>query len=126
MSEKCILCVCCGRRGLFRQIIEFGGDRLCHACSEEYTTLCDRCGERVYRRDARQVNNRTVCLQGCGQIRKATLRAVVTPDRGNNCFRGYPDRGYRVYDACRGSSVSWDCGLSVFCRWLPVIQPMPL
>ena len=57
---------------------------------------------------------------------KATLRAVVPPDRGNNCFRGYPDRGYRVYDACRGSSVSWDCGLSVFCRWLPVIQPMPL
>ena len=112
MSEKCFLCVCRGRRGPSRQIIEFGVDRLCHACSEEYTTLCDRCGERVYRRDARQVNNRTVCLQGCGQIRKATLRAVVPPDRGNNC--------------CRGSSVSWDCGLSVFCRWLPVIQPMPL
>lgn len=52
MSEKCFLCVCRGRRGPSRQIIEFGVDRLCHACSEEYTTLCDRCGERVYRRDA--------------------------------------------------------------------------
>lgn len=78
MSEKCFLCVCCGRRGPSRQIIEFGVDRLCHACSKEYTTLCDRCGERVYRRDARQVNNRTVCLQGCGQIRKATLRSMLS------------------------------------------------
>ena len=79
MSEKCFLCVCCGRRGPSRQIIEFGVDRLCHACSKEYTTLCDRCGERVYRRDARQVNNRTVCLQGCGQIRKSHTESSCSP-----------------------------------------------
>lgn len=30
MSEKCFLCVCCGKRGPSRQIIEFGVDRLCH------------------------------------------------------------------------------------------------
>ncbi|WP_442867831.1 hypothetical protein [Butyricicoccus sp. OF27-2pH9A] len=41
---------------------------LCHACSEEYTTLCDRCGEQVYRKDVRQVDNRTVCPQCYGQI----------------------------------------------------------
>ena len=28
MSGKCFLCVCCGKRGPSRQIIEFGGDRL--------------------------------------------------------------------------------------------------
>ncbi|MFR5444615.1 MAG: hypothetical protein ACLUT5_04970 [Butyricicoccus sp.] len=43
---------------------------MCYACAEEYTTLCDRCGERVYRKDVRQVDNRTVCPQCCGQILK--------------------------------------------------------
>ena len=70
MTEKCFICTRCGRRRPDKQRIVIGGDRLCHACTEEYTTLCDRCGERVYRRDARQVNNRTVCPQCCGQIQK--------------------------------------------------------
>lgn len=54
------ICSCCGRRRSSEQMIMLGGDRLCHACVEEYTTLCDRCGERVYRRDALQVNSRTI------------------------------------------------------------------
>ena len=33
MSEKCFLCVCRGRRGPSRQIIEFGVDRLRPRCS---------------------------------------------------------------------------------------------
>lgn len=33
MLEKCFLCVCCGRRGPSRQIIEFGVDRLRPRCS---------------------------------------------------------------------------------------------
>lgn len=33
MSEKCFLCVCCGKRGPSRQIIEFGVDRLRPRCS---------------------------------------------------------------------------------------------
>lgn len=70
MPEKCVICTCCGKRGPKEQMIALSGDRLCHACSEEHTTLCDRCGERVYRRNARQVNNRTVCPQCCGQIQK--------------------------------------------------------
>lgn len=64
------ICSCCGRRRSSEQMIMLGGDRLCHACVEEYTTLCDRCGERVYRKDVRQVDNRTVCPQCCGQILK--------------------------------------------------------
>lgn len=68
MSENRFICSCCGRRRSNEQMIMLGGDRLCHACSEEYTTLCDRCGERVYRKDIRQVDNRTVCPQCYGQI----------------------------------------------------------
>ena len=69
MSEKCFICTRCGRRRPREQKIVIGGDRLCHACSEEYTTLCDRCGERVYRRDAIQVNHRILCPQCCGKVR---------------------------------------------------------
>ena len=68
MQPNYFTCFCCGKSKPINQRILLGGDALCYACSEEYTTLCDRCGERVYRRDARQVNNRTVCPQCCGQI----------------------------------------------------------
>ena len=70
MSENCFICACCGKSKPNTQRILLGTDVLCYACAEKYTTLCDRCGERVYRRDARQVNNRTVCPQCCGQIQK--------------------------------------------------------
>ena len=70
MSENCFICACCGKSKPNTQRILLGTDVLCYACAEEYTTLCDRCGERVYRRDARQVNNLIVCPQCCGQIQK--------------------------------------------------------
>lgn len=68
MSENCFICTCCGKNKPNTQRILLGTDVLCYACAEEYTTLCDRCGERVYRKDVRQVDNRTVCLQCYGQI----------------------------------------------------------
>lgn len=68
MAGKCFICPCCGKSKPSTQRILLGKDALCYACVEEYTTLCDRCGERVYRRDALQVNNRTVCPQCCRQI----------------------------------------------------------
>lgn len=70
MAGKCFICSCCGKSKPSMQRILLGGDALCYACVEEYTTLCDRCGERVYRRDALQVNSRTICPQCCGQILK--------------------------------------------------------
>ena len=70
MAGKCFICICCGKCKASEQKVVIGGDRLCHACAEEYTTLCDRCGERVYRKDVRQVNSRTICPQCCGQILK--------------------------------------------------------
>ena len=70
MQPNYFTCFCCGKSKPINQRILLGGDALCHACSEEYTTLCDRCGERVYRKDVRQVDNRTVCPQCCGQIPK--------------------------------------------------------
>ena len=40
MSEKCFLCVCCGKRGPSGQIIEFGVDRLRPRCSVVEDLLC--------------------------------------------------------------------------------------
>ena len=40
------ICSCCGKSKPIDQRILLGGDALCHACAEEFTTLCDRCGER--------------------------------------------------------------------------------
>lgn len=70
MSENCFICSCCRKSKPSAQRILLDTDVLCHACAEEYTTLCDRCGERVYRKDVRQVDNRTVCPQCCGQVLK--------------------------------------------------------
>lgn len=70
MPENCFICSCCRKSKPSTQRILLGKDTLCYACAEEYTTLCDRCGERVYRKDVRQVDNRTVCPQCCGQILK--------------------------------------------------------
>ena len=70
MQPNYFTCFCCGKSKPINQRILLGGDALCYACVEEYTTLCDRCGERVYRRDALQVNSRTICPQCCGQILK--------------------------------------------------------
>ena len=70
MAGKCFICSCCRKSKPSTQRIFLGKDALCYACAEEYTTLCDRCGERVYRKDVRQVDNRTVCPQCCGQILK--------------------------------------------------------
>ena len=39
----------CGKSKPDTQRILLGRDALCYACAEEFTTLCDRCGERVYR-----------------------------------------------------------------------------
>ena len=68
MQPNYFTCFCCGKSKPINQRILLGWDALCYACAEEYTTLCDRCGERVYRKDVRQVDNRTVCPQCYGQI----------------------------------------------------------
>ena len=60
---------CSGKSKPDTQRILLGWEVLCHACAEEFTTLCDRCGERVYRRDAIQVNHRILCPQCCGKVR---------------------------------------------------------
>ena len=80
MPPNHFICSCCGKSKPDTQRILLGGDALCYACAEEFTTLCDRCaeefttlcdrcGERVYRRDAIQVNHRILCPQCCGKVR---------------------------------------------------------
>lgn len=45
MAGKCFICSCCGKSKPSTQRILLGKDALCYACAEEYTTLCDCCGE---------------------------------------------------------------------------------
>lgn len=63
------ICSCCSKSKPIDQRILLGEDALCYACAEEFTTLCDRCGERAYRGDTVQVNHRTLCPQCCGKVR---------------------------------------------------------
>lgn len=69
MPPDNFICSCCGKSKPVNQRILLGGDALCYACAEEFTTLCGRCGERVYRRETRQVNYHTLCPQCCGKVR---------------------------------------------------------
>lgn len=69
MQPNHFICSCCGKSKPDTQRILLGRDALCHACAEEFTTLCDRCGERVYRGETRQVNHHTLCPQCCGKVR---------------------------------------------------------
>jgi hypothetical protein len=45
VARKCFICSCCGKSKPSTQRILLGKDALCYACAEEYTTLCDCCGE---------------------------------------------------------------------------------
>ena len=49
----------------------------------------------------------------------------VPPLTGVITNSGDTPTGYRVYDACRGSSVFRGCRLSISCCWLST-NPMPL
>ncbi len=44
-EQRCTLCHKFPRTG---QLTEFDGHLLCYACNEEFVTLCDRCGERIW------------------------------------------------------------------------------
>ena len=48
--QTTFVCACCGRLRPCSERVTVGADALCWSCSEEHTTLCDRCGERMYRR----------------------------------------------------------------------------
>lgn len=69
MPSNHFICSCYGKSKPIDQRILLGEDALCYACAEEFTTLCDRCGERAYRGDTVQVNHRTLCPQCCGKVR---------------------------------------------------------
>lgn len=60
MRGKC-RCTMCLREESEGSLFAFDREMLCHRCLEEETTLCDRCGEPVWRDDAICDRNRTLC-----------------------------------------------------------------
>ena len=70
MAGKCFVCSCCGKSKSSTQRILLGKDALCYACAEEYTTLCDRCGERVFTEMLYKSIVAQFTHKCCGQILK--------------------------------------------------------
>lgn len=48
--DSTFVCTYCGRLRPRSERVTVGADALCWSCSEEHTTLCDRCGAQMYRR----------------------------------------------------------------------------
>ena len=63
METQTFACACCGRLRPLSGRVSVDRDALCRSCAEEHTILCDRCGERVYRREAFRYRDRTLCAQ---------------------------------------------------------------
>ena len=58
-------------------------------------------------------------------VAKKQLDDFCSPLTGVTTNSGDTPTGYRVHDACRGSSVFRGCRLSISCCWLST-KPMPL
>lgn len=60
MEERC-QCSICLREVDREDLFEFDDELLCPSCLEEETTLCDRCGDRIWRNDAEMDSSYTLC-----------------------------------------------------------------
>ncbi len=56
-----VRCTICGRMVEAGQLTEFDNERMCQGCLDEHTTLCDRCGDRVWDEDAHSDSHRSLC-----------------------------------------------------------------
>ena len=68
MKPHSFRCACCGRLRPLSKQVSVGSDTLCWSCAEEHTTLCDRCGNRVYRREAFRYRGQILCQQCYDQV----------------------------------------------------------
>ena len=66
--DSTFVCTYCGRLRPRSERVTVGADALCWSCSEENTTLCDRCGERMHRRQGFRHNGRTLCAACFEQV----------------------------------------------------------
>lgn len=61
MQPKTFRCSLCGSVHPASQMNKFDGQTLCYACLESETTLCDRCGDRIWQSDDCGDGNVTLC-----------------------------------------------------------------
>ena len=61
MQPETFRCSLCGSIHPISQMNEFAGQVLCYACLESETTICDRCGDRIWRSDDCGDENVTLC-----------------------------------------------------------------
>ena len=66
--QTTFVCACCGRLRPCSEQVTVGAEALCWSCSEEHTTLCDRCGARMYRRQGFRHNGCTLCAVCLEQV----------------------------------------------------------
>ena len=72
------ICANCGAEHPLDAMFRVGSDWLCESCADEFTVVCDACGERIYSEDAIEDSNYTLCedcfdevyvrCEDCGRI----------------------------------------------------------
>lgn len=55
------ICANCEAEHPLDAMFRVGSDWLCESCADEYTVVCDACGERIYSEDAIEDSNYTLC-----------------------------------------------------------------
>ena len=59
--ENNITCTFCNNEQSGEPLIEFDGSMMCEHCYNAQTTVCDCCGDRIWRDEAEGSNNITLC-----------------------------------------------------------------
>ena len=77
------ICANCGAEHPLDAMFRIGSDWLCESCADEFTVVCDACGERVYSEDAVEDSNYTLC-ESCfdeDYVRCADCDRILRRDR---------------------------------------------
>ena len=77
------ICANCEAEHPLDEMFRVGSDWLCEHCADEYTVVCDACGERIYSEDAVEDSNYTLC-ESCfdeDYVRCADCDRILRRDR---------------------------------------------
>ena len=77
------ICANCESEHPLDAMFRVGSDWLCESCADEYTVVCDACGERIYSEDAVEDSNYTLC-ESCfdeDYVRCADCDRILRRDR---------------------------------------------
>lgn len=102
MCEGMAICSICGQEHPVEDLTRFDGHNLCSDCLRSRTCLCDRCHDRIWRKDDHGEDALTLCAHcaktyyahcaACGCFaERELLHYPVSEDQGycDECFAHY-------------------------------------